>query len=72
MGCLNNSKKGENNRKLLAFCREPRTYGELAGAGVKGDSFKVLVELKTVGAIIFADGKYVATQEALDILKSLS
>ena len=68
---LNHSKNGANNRKLLAHCRVPRTYGELSGAGVKGDLFKALVELKNAGALAFLDGKYVATQEALEILDSL-
>lgn len=68
---LNHSKNGESYRKLLNFCREPRTYNEMGKAGVK-DFFKILVELKTAGALEFVDGKYVSTQLALDVLKSLS
>lgn len=64
-----NSKNGENYRKLLAFCKDPRTVGELGKAGIKGDFFRVLVDLKTAGAITFADGKYVSTQLGLDLMK---
>ena len=69
--CLTHPKNGENNRKLLAFCSEPRTFGEMGKSGVKGDVFNVVVELKKAGALEFADGKYVSTQLAMEVLKSL-
>lgn len=69
--CLTHRKNGENNRKLLAFCREPRTWNEMGKSGVKGDVFKPLVELKKVGALAFADGKYFSTEIGLDALGSL-
>ena len=69
--CLTHPKNGENSRKLLAFCREPKPYGEMGRAGVKGDLFKVLVELKKNGALAFADGKYFSTELDLEVLKSI-
>ena len=69
--CLTHPKNGENNRKLLAFCREPKPYGEMGRSGIKGDLFKRLVELKTNGALEFADGKYFSTKLGLDALKSI-
>jgi len=69
--CLTHPKNGENNRKLLAFCREPKPYGEMGRSGIKGDLFKVLVELKKNEALAFADGKYFSTELGLDVLKSI-
>jgi hypothetical protein len=71
MQCLTDRKNGENSRKLLAFCREPKTMSEMGKAGVRGDLFKVLVDLKKADALAFADGKYFATPLALEVLKSL-
>jgi CBS domain-containing protein len=68
---LTHPKNGENNRKLAAFCREPKAYVELRRAGVRGDIFKVLVDLKTSGVLSFEDGKYITTQPALKILDAL-
>jgi hypothetical protein len=70
MNCLNHAKNGADNRKLLAFCREPKAYSELTRAGVKRELFKVLVDLKNSGAIDFADGKYFSTEQALNLLDS--
>ena len=69
--CLTHPKKGENYRILLAFCREPKPYGEMGRSGVKGDLFKVLVELKKNGGLAFADGKYFSTELGLEVLKSI-
>ena len=68
---LTDQKNGEGNRKLLAFCREPKTFDGMGKAGVKGDLFRVLVDLKNAEGIVFADGKYFATPLALEVLKSL-
>ena len=68
---LNCPKNGENNRTLLAFCREPKTWGEISQARVRGDKFNTLAELKKSGALLFTDGKYFGTKIALDILDSL-
>ena len=68
---LTHRKNGENNRKLLDFCREPCTFGRMGRAGVRGDVFKILVELKKSGAIAWKEGKYYSTPEALEILDSL-
>jgi CBS domain-containing protein len=70
--CLTHPRNGENNRKLVAFCSEPKTYSEMvARAGVRGDMFKVVVDLKKSGALAFADGKYFSTEQGLDALKSI-
>ena len=71
VNCLNHSKNGKDNRKLVAYCREPKAYGELRKAGVKRELFKVLVDLKNSGALSFADGKYFSTEQALDVLDSI-
>jgi hypothetical protein len=68
---LNHPKQGENRRKLVAFCREPRNFNEMKRSGVKGDLFKVLVELKTLDALEFANGKYSSSQEAIEVLDSI-
>ena len=68
---LNHSKNGENYKKLLVFLKEPRTFSQMRFAKVKGDTFKVLVDLKKAGALLFSEGKYYSSQEALEILKSL-
>jgi len=69
--CLTDSKNGEVSRKLMAYCREPKPYGEMGRSGIKGDLFKRLVELKKNGAIAFADGKYFSTELGLEVLKSI-
>ncbi len=69
--CLNHSKNGTDNRKLVEFCREPKAYSELNKAGVKRELFKVLVDLKNSGALSFADGKYFSTEQALGVLDSI-
>ena len=68
---LKDPKNGENNRKLLAFCKTPRTVPELGKAGVKGNVYNVLADLKRAGAVDFVDGKYVSTQLGLDTLNAL-
>jgi len=69
--CLKHRKNGEDNRKLLAFCREPKTYGEMGRARIRGDLLKTLVGLKMNGAIAFTDGKYFSTELGIDVLKSI-
>ena len=64
--CLNDSKMGSNNRKLLEFCSVPRVASELARSGVKGDYYKHIVELMRCGAIEFKDSKYLATKDGID------
>ena len=69
---LNNKRNGENNKKLLEFCREPKTYQQMRKTGIEGDVLKTLVELKKAGAIAWESGKYYATKEGLRILDSLA
>ena len=69
--CLKHHKNGESCIKLLAFCREPKTYSQIKNVRIRGDLFKRLVELKVSGAISFADGKYFSTEQGLDVLKSI-
>ena len=69
--CLNASKNQENNRKLLAFCSVPRTFDEMKKAGIKGNLFDSLADLKRADALSFADGKYFASPMAIEIQKTL-
>ena len=71
--CLTDPKNRDNNNKLLAFCIGigPQTMEGMKRAGVRGDLFKVLVDLKKAGALAFADGKYFATPLAIEAQKSL-
>jgi hypothetical protein len=71
VNCLNDKKKGESNRILLAFCKEPRTPGEVQKISIKGDVLQILVGLKNAEAISFADGKYFATTLGLEVLSSM-
>lgn len=71
VNCLNDKKKGESSRKLLAFLKEPRTPAELQRLSVKGDVLELLVGLRSAEAISFADGKYFATPVGLEVLQTL-
>jgi hypothetical protein len=71
MNCLNDKKKGESNRRLLTFCKEPRTPGEMLKASIKGDVMQILIDLLNAGALSFADGKYYATAPGLEALQAL-
>ncbi len=62
------SKNSDNYKKLINFCKEPKTYSQMGKAGIKGDVFKILVDLKKIGALSWADGKYFSTKEAIEIL----
>jgi len=65
------SKNKENNTKLLNFCAEPKTFEEMKKAGIKGNLFETLADLKRADALSFADGKYFASTLALETQKSL-
>ena len=69
--CLTASKNRENNKKLLNFCAEPKTFEEMKKAGIKGNLFESLADLKRADALSFADGKYFASPLALETQKSL-
>lgn len=69
--CLIDRKNGDSSKKLLAFCKEPKTMGEMGTSGIKGDMFKILVDLKKAEALAFANGKYFATPLALEVQNSL-
>ncbi|MDQ1281571.1 MAG: hypothetical protein QG670_2836 [Thermoproteota archaeon] len=71
VNCLNDKKKGEGNRKVLDFCKEPRTAAEIQHAPFKGDVFQMIVDLSVAEAIKFANGKYAATPLGLEILSSM-
>jgi len=68
---LTDKKNGEMNRKLLTFCREPKNFDQMERSGIKGDKFKILVNLKNAEGIAFVDGNYIATPLAIEVLKSL-
>ena len=69
--CLNAARNKEGNRKLLAFCAVPRTFDEMKKAGVKGNLFEALADLKKADALQFADGKYFASPLAIELQKTL-
>jgi hypothetical protein len=55
--------------KVLNHCREPKTYNEMKGAKVKQSKlFKILKDLKINEALLFADGKYYSSPEALKLI----
>ena len=55
--------------KILNHCREPKTYTEIRAAKVKeGKLFKILKELKVNEALLFADGKYYSSPDALKLI----
>ena len=56
---LNDPKWGADAMKVLDFCAEPRSPMDLmTKCRTKRDVFDVLVKLKNIGEIVFADGKY--------------
>ncbi len=69
--CLTHPKKGKDRRTLLSFCNEAKTYAEMGRCKVRCILIEPIADLKKIGALVFADGKYGATKEALDVLKSL-
>jgi len=55
--------------KILNHCREPKTYKEMKGAKVRDSKlFQILKELKLNEALLFADGKYYSSPEALKLI----
>ncbi len=68
MACINLSKKGEGRKRVLAFCKEPRSWNDIKNSGIKGDMFSILRELTICGALTSENGKYFATELALGIL----
>ena len=61
--------KDEDFVKVLNHCREPKTYNEMKGANVKQSKlFMILKELKVNKALLFADGKYYSSPEAIKLL----
>jgi hypothetical protein len=55
--------------KILNHCREPKAYNEMKAAKVRDSKlFKVLKELKINEALLFADGKYYSSPDALKML----
>jgi hypothetical protein len=71
LNCLNAAKNKDGNRKLLTFCAVPRTFDEMKKAGIKGNLFEALTDLKKADALQFADGKYFASPLALEIQKTI-
>jgi len=69
MDILKKHLEDEDFVKILNHCREPKTYNEMKAAKVKeGKLFKVLKELKVNEALLFADGKYYSSPEALKLI----
>ena len=71
VSCLNDKTKGEDNRRLLAFCKVPKTAEEIRRAAVKGDVYQLLQNLKNVEALSSANGKYFLTPLGFIALQAL-
>jgi hypothetical protein len=62
--------KDANCLTVLMHCKEPKTFNEIKKTKIsEGKIFNVLKELKTSQALLFADGKYYTSPEALEYLK---
>jgi len=68
---LNDKKSGNDIKKLLEFCKQPRTPLDVdSNCKTKKDVFNVLSELRAKGAVDFQNGKYVITKDGLEALNS--
>ena len=55
--------------KVLNHCKEPKTFKEIKQTKIKeGKLFNVLKDLKVSEALLFADGRYYTSPEAIDHL----
>jgi len=62
--------KDENCRKVLIHCKEPKTLIEIRKTKIsEGKLFGVLKELKLSEALLFAEGKYYTSPEAIRFLE---
>ena len=64
----------EDCKKILDICKEPKPFKDLRKASKaakikEGKLFKILKDLKLSEALLFADGKYYTSPEALEYLK---
>ncbi|MCW4013943.1 MAG: hypothetical protein NWF07_13295 [Candidatus Bathyarchaeota archaeon] len=59
----------EDCKKLLAHCKEPKSFNDIKKAKIKESKlFKLLKELKLSEALLFADGKYYTSPDAFEYL----
>ncbi len=56
-----NGKNGKEAKQLLDFCSTPRDPTEVSSCNIK-NAFEMLVKLKSLGTIVFKDGKYVVVE----------
>lgn len=62
--------KDENCLKVLTHCKEPKTFIEIKKTKIgEGKIFSVLKDLKTSEALLFADGKYYTSPDAMKFLE---
>ncbi|MFH0850823.1 MAG: hypothetical protein V1924_07790 [Candidatus Bathyarchaeota archaeon] len=62
--------KDENCLKVLTHCKEPKTFNEIKKTKIgEGKIFSVLKDLKTSEALLFADGKYYTSPDAMKFLE---
>lgn len=59
----------ENYLKVLNHCREPKSFKEIRLIKIRESQlFNILKELKVNEALLFADGKYYTSPEALSLM----
>lgn len=62
--------KDENCRKVLIHCKEPKTLSEIRKTKIsEGKLFNVLKDLKLSEALLFAEGKYYTSPDAIRFLE---
>lgn len=69
--CLNDKKKGEDCRRLLAFCEVPKTEEEIRCTPVKGNVLQILRDLRDAEALSSDNGKYLVTPLGFIALQAL-
>ncbi|MFX0210912.1 MAG: hypothetical protein ACFFDT_33340 [Candidatus Hodarchaeota archaeon] len=65
-------KNSEKVVKVLRFCKDGKQYKEIMdskkGVGLRSqEAFKIILKLKEVKALDFADGKYTSAKEAIEL-----
>lgn len=58
-----------NCLKVLTQCKEPKSFKEIRASKIPdGKLFSVLKELKSIEALLFADGKYYTSPDVLEYM----
>ncbi|MFQ6053082.1 MAG: hypothetical protein ACE5OO_02475 [Candidatus Bathyarchaeia archaeon] len=60
----------EDYKKLLCFCKEPKSWNEIRKLKMKQSKlFQILKDLKTAKALEFADGKYYSAAHTMEFIE---